>query len=79
MLPIALEESLPAPLAATAPAFGGGTEGKGVRPVRLVPEDPVGAGLDRRLGPGSDEGTELRTVGASRPNGAAVVEDLTDP
>jgi hypothetical protein len=46
--------------------------------MRLVPEDPVGSGSDRRVGPGTDERAKLGPVGARRPDEAAVVEDLTD-
>ena len=46
--------------------------------MRLVPEDPVGAGIYRCVCPGSDEGTKLGTVRACRPHEPAVVQDLAD-
>jgi hypothetical protein len=74
----ALVEQLPAQLAPAAPSISGGAELGGKRPVGLVPEDPVCPGLQRRVGPGTDEGPELGPVRAAGPHGTAVVEDLGD-
>ena len=46
--------------------------------MRLVPEDPVGTGVYRRVCTGSDEGTKLGTVRARCPDELAVVQDLAD-
>jgi len=73
-----LGEQLPAQLAAAAPPFPGDAEPIRVRPVRLVPEDPVCPGLNRRVCPRPDEGPELGAVRAACPHGTAVVEDLPD-
>src|SRR5204863_3380987 len=46
------------------------------RPVRLVPEDVVGAALECRVGPLRAEGSVRGLIEATRRDTAAVVEDL---
>ena len=62
--------------AAAAPAGRVEAEVLGVDPVRLVPEDVVGAGVDGRVGPGADEGPHGRVVGAAGRGRPAVVQHL---
>ena len=71
-------EALGAVLAVAAPVLAGQAEVLGVHPVRLVPEDPVGAGLDRGVGPLAAERAHARVVGAAGGRAAAGLQHLTD-